>query len=526
MRGIRIGLAALVLGALFSLCYENSVTTAQSTTGSYTSPVFGYTISWDASWELDEQFSDGTSDSLSLVDGQSFVFFSGRNDGADARAAVESFSGFLRDDDSFANTQPMADCPGGNRVLRSVAACFTFLRLYETGESVPEAALLEAWDLGNGAHLLMVATVPQELFGAYLSRWAAIEIAPPGGAIADTAMLPLEAELEGVRFAFEPGVTERDRADVIEGIRLGQTVIGAYLGREDLADIEVNVLATANADQAFAVASTRGFEIEVYAGGESWQFAPNLIRIETLVHELTHVYQNQLLGPGDTGIPLWFDEGAAEAMGYLALTQLGVLEQDDIYQLTAYLLTRFPVSGGLAQFAPYGSLTTEAYPFSYIAVQYLLGRSGLSVSALGVFYRAVGSGTPVDEAFLSTFGLTLEEYYVYFDTWVPLLQSEVTAPLDFYPMHGRDLAATATWQQIPPVVAPGDQLVAIVLTTPGANCTLDVRLAQLAVERDTFANEDGEAFWLVTIPSDAPPGTATLAATCGGSPATATVAVG
>ena len=120
---------------------------------------------------------------------------------------------------------------------------------------------------------------------------------------------------------------------------------------------------------------------------------------------------------GIRGVPLWFDEGVAEAIGYLAITQIGVLDQDDIYELTSYLLTAYPVMGGLEQFAPYGSLTTEAYPLSYIAVQYLLGRSGLSVSALGDFYRAVASGSSVDDAFRSTFGISLDEYYVEFNAW-------------------------------------------------------------------------------------------------------------
>ena len=224
-------------------------------------------------------------------------------------AAVESFSSFLFEDESFENTQPMAECPGGNRAIPSVTACFTYLRLYDTGEAVPEAARLEAWDLGDGVRLLMVATVPEERFPEYLTLWAAFGIIPAASSESMTSTtstssapsaVPLQAELEGVTFWFDPGVTEADREDVIEGIRLGQAVIANYLGLENLYEIQVTVLETANADRPDAVASTLGFEIEVYAGGESWQYAPRLIRIETLVHELTHVYQNQLLGPGDT----------------------------------------------------------------------------------------------------------------------------------------------------------------------------------------------------------------------------------
>ena len=268
----RWGLVLTLLGAMIASSYGSSNAAAQAPTTSHTSAAFGYTITWDASWQLNDQSDDGISDSLSLVDGSSFVYFSGQNDGSDAKAAVENFSGFLRDDESYVDVQPLSECPGGDRALPSVTACFTFQRVYETGEVAPEAALLEAWDLGDGARLLMVATVPQELFATYLPKWAAFGIMPADVAGAGTALG--FAELEGVTFTFDPGVTDADRADVIEGIRLGQDVITRYLGLERLEEIQVNVLETASPDRPDAVAATLGFYIEVYAGGEAWQYAP------------------------------------------------------------------------------------------------------------------------------------------------------------------------------------------------------------------------------------------------------------
>ena len=516
-------LVLIILVASTGYRYGNAVAEIQSPLSSYTSPTFGYAIAWDSGWQIDDQRQDATSDTLSLVDGNSFVFFSGQNDGSDAQAAVDGFSGFLLADDSFVDTQPLAECPSGNRAIPSVTACFTYLRVYDTGDTVPEAALLEAWDLGDGVRLLMVATVAQELFAAYLPVWASFGITPAGQPVAGA--LPAFAELDGVTFSFDPGVTDSDRADVIEGIRLGQEVISRYLGLETLEEIQVSVRDTANAERQDAVASTLGFEIEVYAGGESWQYAPGLIRIETLVHELTHVYQNQLLGPADRGVPLWFDEGAAEAMGYLAITQIGVLDQAEIYELASFLLTNYPVAGGLEQFAPYGSLTTEAYPLSYIAVQYLLGRSGLSVSALGDFYRAIASGASVDSAFTRTFGIALAEYYVEFDAWSPGLLAEFDVPADFLPLSGTEQPAPAEWVRLPSQIERGDQLSVVVRSEPGAVCSLELQLGGSAIERDTFANNDGEAFWLVTIPEEAQAGPTTVTAACGGAPALATIDV-
>ena len=244
------------------------------------------------------------------------------------------------------------------------------------------------------------------------------------------------------------------------------------------------------------------------------------------MHELTHVYRNQVLGPMDRGVPLWFDEGAAEAMGYLAITQIGVLDQSDIYQMALFMLTNFPAApGGLEQFAPYGALTAEAYPLSYIAVQYLLGRSGLSVSALGEFYRAMANGTWMGDAFLGAFGISLEEYYVEFDTWRPSLQPELDLPGDFSPLSGIEQPADAQWLHIQPRIERGDQLIAVVSTRPGAVCSLDLQFGEATMERETFANDDGEAFWLVTIPSDVPVGSATASASCGAAPVAATVEV-
>ena len=188
-----------------------------------------------------------------------------------------------------------------------------------------------------------------------------------------------------------------------------------------------------------------------------------------------------------------------------------MLDQDDIYGLTSYLLTAYPVTGGLEQFAPYGSLTTEAYPLSYIAVQYLLGRSGLSVSALGDFYRAVANGSSIDGAFVSAFGIPLAGSYVAFDAWRASLQTASDFPRDFLAAPtgsiGRRPQTGCTCRRR----STGEvELIVVVTTTPGANCWLDLQFTTGTIERDTFANGEGEAFWLVTIPDDVPVGPATL----------------
>ena len=46
----------------------------------------------------------------------------------------------------------------------------------------------------------------------------------------------------GATFLFDPGVSELDKYDVIEGIRLGQRVIASYFGIPNLANLRITVL--------------------------------------------------------------------------------------------------------------------------------------------------------------------------------------------------------------------------------------------------------------------------------------------
>jgi hypothetical protein len=264
------------------------------------------------------------------------------------------------------------------------------------------------------------------------------------------------------------------------------------------------------------MASTTRNQIEVFTGGDSWQSAPPIIRIETMVHELMHVYQNALEQELVQTVPLWFDEGTAEALGYLAITQLGVVDQDDIYALNEYLLTRYPVEGSLANLQAYGSMDADSYPLAYLAVQYLLGIRGMSVSALAQVYENIGNGQQFGMAFENVFGQSLDGFYVDFDSWRANLLRVTDLPIDFVTPHSSGAPASASWLDENAAVTRGDQLVLVISTDPGADCTLQLLIPGSPVERETEASGDGEAFWLVTIPDTAAAGQISARASCGG----------
>lgn len=326
---------------------------------------------------------------------------------------------------------------------------------------------------------------------------------------------PNDLSDNGISFEFDPEVSDSDRADIVEGTRLGRAVIGIFVGTAGFDDILVVASAHEAEGSPYTMAGTRGQHIEVFTGGRAWQSAPQLLRIETMAHELMHVYQNALEGNVFERVPLWFDEGTAEALGYLAITQLGIVDQNDIYALNLFMLTHTPVTGSLAGLTPYGSMTAASYPLAYIAVQYLLGRNGLSVSTLTQIYELLAQEMTFADAFATVFGQTLADYYVEFDQWRMNLLTVASPPLDFITPHRTSTPATVSWKSIQTQVERNQQLVLAVSTRPGAECTVLLLFANDPVERRTTANAAGEAFWLVTIPASIPAGNLSARASCG-----------
>lgn len=492
---------------------------AQVSGASYTSPRHGYTIAWQSPWYIVNTDDSGSFDTVAIADSDSFVYFAGSADGEIPQSAVDGFHAYMQDDPSYANIAALGSCVTVTGPYPSTADCYRYDHTYDSGAVVAEGVLIQAWDLGSGIVLLMVASVDETLFDSYLPKWAQFVIAAPGqDAALDASGGQSEEILNGVTFLFDPLVSAEDRFDVIEGVRLGQDAIARYLGESDLGDVRITVLDTAYPQDAYLMAATLGSSIVVYAGGDSWRAAPSIVRIETMVHELTHVYHGKLLGDRRDEPPIWFIEGTAEAMGFQAVSQLGVIDQNDVYDLELYWLTSYPVDGSLGDLQGSETMSVDNYPLAYIAVQYLLGRSGLSVSAIGDAFAAMEQGASFDDAFTSAFGISPDQFYPEFDAWRLDLKRVFAIPDDFSPPAGSSQVAAASWIHEPAPTAAGDQLIMVVSTLPEANCSASVSAGGETIERATFANDEGEAFWLVTIPDGTPVGMGSATVTCGSTP--------
>jgi hypothetical protein len=212
-------------------------------------------------------------------------------------------------------------------------------------------------------------------------------------------------------------------------------------------------------------------------------------------------------------------------VGFQIVSQLGVTDQDEIYASNLYSLTEFPASGPLSNLDTSDSMGADAYPLAYVAVQYLLASKGMSVAALGDVYSRLEDGASFEEAFAAVFGEPLDQFYADFEALRAQLQQVTQLPDDFWPIEEDALPAPVVLGDTPPQVGRGQQMVVVGKTRPLTDCDAELRLGVETVRRETYANGEGEVFWLITVPVDAPVGPATLSVACDAMPVTAQLAI-
>jgi hypothetical protein len=531
IQGVRLARCLLALAMLAPLLlggYDQDVNAEVNGT-TYTSPHFGYSITWQTPWYVTEDDTDDNGfDILGLADDQSIVYISGGTSGAsEPRQVIDDYADQIRSSGDFDNLDELdaSQCPV-TPPANSTAACFSGLQHYSDGTQGQTGIFLQAWDLGDGLDILLEAYVDQTLLESYLPKWQTFGIYPQGQPVPTSTAGGCDATTQnGVAFCFDADLPERDRDDITEAVRLGQDVIAQYFGNPEMTGVRINGFSTVSAGGDESLATTLDRSIAVYAGSDVWQSIPPVERIQTLVHEFFHVYQNVMTQDSDAVVPLWFTEGTAEAVGYLAATQLGVTDQSEFYDMAEYSLTEYPIAGTLQDLQSNGSMGADAYPLAYIAIQYLLGSKGLSVSALGDVYTQLQQGATFDQAFQTAFGESLEQFSAAFEAWRPTLQQETELPDDFWPNDGTTQPAAITMQTVPQTAARDQQIVAVGKTLPLNACDATLQLGASSLERQTYSNGEGEVFWLITIPSDAPTGPTSLTFSCGSAPATSQITI-
>jgi hypothetical protein len=324
-------------------------------------------------------------------------------------------------------------------------------------------------------------------------------------------------------FDIESGVSEQDAGFVIEGIRIAQDFFIERVGAPIEQEIQVEVLANASEVAEWNIAVAREDMITVYTGSLGWQQTSPAERFAVIVHEYTHFYQYLVLGDDSFDSPAWFDEGIAEYLSVLALSELGVIEQADFEAFWAVLLDRGPVEQSLEELESwpvFQSAEGALYPLSYFAIAKLFEDHDLS--AVAQYYELMDSGESFDEAFEETFGLTTDEHYVEFALW-----QEAIGPGDIPPdiavFNPVERAGDISLVDVPRTLTVDDQVIIHALTQPATSCSLALvqpDSAGILVERTTFADGTGDVYWFVTVPGNGLGGLVTIDMSCGSTPVT------
>jgi hypothetical protein len=485
----------------------------------YTSPNFGYSIAWPMPWFALRAESDGTFDTLVLVDDQSSIQFSGARLGnASLQSIVEATVQSYREDPTLTNlTQlPASECafPTDGYV-----ACYRFDAVSGDGSVVGATSLFEARALGGGIVLQTIAGVREPHLAVYLSRWASIVVAAPG----EPAPMPATGTdweivaIDGASYRVEPGVPALDRDLAIEGIEFGRRTLKAMGGTLSSDRLTVSVRVSASLDDPYLYGLTQNNGITVYTGSSIWPEISPIERVQGLVHEYFHLYQFDRLEAAQANAPAWFVEGSADAFGYLAASRLGVTDQLDFVRFALNRLNNDPVAGALCSYVSAETFPVEVYPLAYLAVQDLLARNGRSIEGLVQVFEEIGNGSSFETAFADTFGVAPDQFCVEVEAWRGTLAPVDNVPPDLLITAGSDLPSQVTLTSAPTQAQPGQQVFFAASTTAGANCQLEMSAGKRsgAIVAETFANGSGEAFWLVILPEDALPGEATVEISCG-----------
>jgi endonuclease YncB( thermonuclease family) len=180
-------LAIALLGALVPTMSARSAPAADIDGNTYTSPTFGYTVTWDDAWfVVGEEISDGI-DYLALTNATTFANVLGVPDGSSATACLGSLV-FSLGEFGLENPEPLLDDDGavvrGTDGLRAFAA-FSGTVTVADATTVEVAAYLDCQPVVPGASVLaLLASMPLETFDGQLPlvRDLLAGVALPGAA--------------------------------------------------------------------------------------------------------------------------------------------------------------------------------------------------------------------------------------------------------------------------------------------------------------------------------------------------------
>jgi hypothetical protein len=172
LRTMRQAIIAIVSALVLILQCESGQTRAQVSGYSYSSPQFGYTISWDPSWfVIDEESFAGSFDFVAITNGVSAAnFFGESNTYPNYESGLATYITGFNSDPGISDFTTMNDDQGN--VIRETdekgaRAAFTFTYSSPDGTQYPMAVFMEVYGLDSNAVLFGYwVSMPLEAFEA------------------------------------------------------------------------------------------------------------------------------------------------------------------------------------------------------------------------------------------------------------------------------------------------------------------------------------------------------------------------
>jgi hypothetical protein len=520
----------LVLILLASLATTVARAGAQSAPDTaYVSEQFGYRIDWQAPWFSIGSETGAEFDHLILSDGiaTAHVIFSRPGD-----TPLSEIAGFLLegpDNRSFTPGQLATDSTGkpirGETADRAWVAWFGHLSS-NLGADPTEFRYAEVRRLDDEIAVGLSVESSAASFDGSVERFSALldGIGQPSvspGAGPETA--------RHARLVFDPQVTVQDQELITESVRLAEDFFVIRFAAPLGANVTVTALPISSPIDKGVIAATLGSSMVIYAGSIGWVESPPAERMRTVIHEYTHAYQFSKTADQPLESAAWFEEGVAEYLSMIALSDLGLASrtEQDAYFGAIVRHSELPALQELERFEVLRAQPGSVYPLAYLGVSHLM--QDLPLTAIDEYYTALQQGTPFARAFELAYGVTPAEFYAGFarlrEQDLPIGAS---LPAELEISDGIDLPSAVTAENPPVFVIPGQQAMVVAEAEPGANCTLDLTMAgspAVIDDRATFTNGAGQVFWIVTIPADLPGGPGAFVLSCGADPLTLPVLV-
>lgn len=333
-------------------------------------------------------------------------------------------------------------------------------------------------------------------------------------------VVPAVAAEPRIRYSVSAGVAADDEAIARSGIELAQSFVEQAFGAGLADDLVVNVRPTANPGDPSVLAFASGGYLVVFTGAPGWPTMSPALRLQVIVHEYVHIYQHTMLGYDLGDFPFWFIEGMAEYSSYDALESLGIIDHraviDEQSRRYAQGQRWLDPLADLADIDAFQKANGPVYSLAYLAVGRLAGDDG--EAALQRYFARIQHGTPWRDAFVTAFGLEIDDFYADFDRWLADdLIAPTKQPAAFREIEPQRLAADVAIASAPATVAEGEQFAVVAETEPFALCRFELRDAG-GDNRATFrtvADATGRVFWLADAPADPTSDPLTVTAGCG-----------